>query len=67
MLSQVKQCEELMVSERDGVVIVINGLFVDADFQIGEGEAGWDVRICDMFHCRLTFHCCKDFTHNVFF
>lgn len=30
-----------MVGERDGVVIVINGLFVDADFQIGEGE---DVR-----------------------
>lgn len=34
-----------MVGERDGVVIVVNGLFVDADFQVGEGENRWIVRI----------------------
>ena len=27
-----------MVGERDGVVIVVDNLFVDADFQIGEGK-----------------------------
>lgn len=56
-----------MVGERDGNAIVVNNLFVDADFQIGEGEARWCVMICDMLHCRLTFHCCEDFIHNRFF
>ncbi|MGN8785288.1 hypothetical protein ACTNES_13370 [Blautia sp. HCP3S3_D9] len=27
-----------MVSERDGNAIVVDGLFVDADLQVGEGE-----------------------------
>ena len=27
-----------MVGERDGNVIVVDGLFVDAYFQVGEGE-----------------------------
>lgn len=27
-----------MVGERNRVVIMIDGLFVDADFQVGEGE-----------------------------
>ena len=27
-----------MVGERDGNAIVVDGLFVDADFQIGEGK-----------------------------
>lgn len=27
-----------MVGKRDGNAIVVDGLFVDADFQIGEGE-----------------------------
>ena len=34
-----------MVGERDGNAIVVNNLFVDADFQIGEGEARWCVMI----------------------
>ena len=27
-----------MVSKRDGNAILVDGLFVDADFQFGEGE-----------------------------
>jgi hypothetical protein len=34
-----------MVGERDGVVIVVDNLFVDADFQVGESEDRWIIRI----------------------
>lgn len=44
-MGQEKQCEELMVGERDGNAIVVDSLFVDSDFQIGEGEDRWIVRI----------------------
>ena len=56
-----------MVGERDGNAIVVDGLFVDSDFQVGKGEDRWAVRASDMFHCRLTFHCCQDFIHDGFF
>ena len=56
-----------MVGEWNGNAIVVDNLFVNADFQIGECEDRWAVRVSDMFHCRLTFHCCEDFIHNRFF
>lgn len=56
-----------MVRKRDRNAIVVDCLFVDADFQVREGEYRWYVTICDMFHCRLTFHYCQDFIHDGFF
>ena len=36
-------------------------------FLTGHDEDRWAVRVSDMFHCRLTFHCCQDFIHDGFF
>lgn len=48
-----------MVGEKDRNAIVVDGLFVNVDFQVGEGEDRWYMTFFDMLHCRLTFYCAR--------